>query len=404
VRRVSDNAVMLSAVEVTADDVAAMPLATPYPQGREGERYRRVRFRFPESVALAAGTYEVRFSSPLTTLSRRWFVNALIAQGHSTDQTFGGTSQYASGLSFLDGDRFTEVAPTGPWSADLAVQLAEVPPAVTGVGTALGSWSAHDALVCTCGPGSSSGGCGDEPLPFARVTWAASADTAVVGYNVERTDDWTPAWEPVAYVDGRLTTTWDDHEPRIGVQSRYHVQVVRSDGVTGDWSAPASITLPTEHVSLALSSNAATGMGCVYPEVWEGREADRGWKQPSADLVDYRRFHGRNDPVAFRPLERPGRRFNRTLLVSAGCLVPRPTLSVYDALNDLSHAPVPYVCVRDGEGNRWYASVLVPDELNRRADDQGNELWLADIEVTTVSDVPYAVDTSVPQVDGPATL
>jgi hypothetical protein len=208
----------------------------------------------------------------------------------------------------------------------------------------------------------------------------------------------------VAYVDGRTTTSWDDHEGRIGLSSRYRVQVVRSDGVTGDWSDEVAQLLPVGHVSLALSSNAATGMGCSYPEVWDGRDVDRRWREPAAQLVNFERFHGRHDPVAFRPAERPGRTFERTLLLSAGCSVPRPTLSLYDPLLDLSHAPVPYVCVRDGEGNRWYANVAVPDEVNRRADDSGNELWLADIEVVNVSSVPYAVDTRVAQVEGPVEL
>jgi hypothetical protein len=409
VRRVSDGVVMFSSTSVTADEVNALPLQ-PYGTDREGERYRLVRFRFPESLALAAGSYELVFSSPGTSFERRWHVGALTATGHSADQTYGGTTQYASGLALL-GREGTEVAPSGAYSADLMATLAEVPAAVTGVETSVGSFSAHDAEICSCSPDvddGGSGGCASDPLPYVRVEWDAAPVTSppTVGYLVARTDDWSPTWDYVAYVDGRTTTFWDDHEPRIGtgVENRYRVQVVQEDGVTGDWSAVVGQTIPAGQVALAFSSNAAQAMGCVYPEVWTGNDVTREWANGDAGDVSLRRFYGRDMPVAFRPLERAGDSFERTLLVSAGCLVASPSLDLYRPLRDLARAAVPYVCVRDGEGNRWYASLTVPDMANRRADDVGNELWLASIRVDEVSSIPYQVDTSVPQVTGPAGL
>jgi len=371
----------------------------------QGVRYKRVRIRFPESINPTAGLYEVQVSSPNSGEERPWYVAALIGSEHAVDATHGGETEFASGLMTLSGTP-TEVAPTGPWSADALITMAAVPPAVTGVSTATGSWSAHDAMICSCADTDDGAtGCASDTLPFIRLSWSRAPATtpSTEGYNVERLDAHLGAeWEPVAYVDGVHVTSWDDHEPGIGVVSQYRVQVVQSDGLTGDWSTPVSQFLAPGQVALSFSSNAATGMGCVYPEVWERDEVIRDRSFTEFDAVELRRFHGRNMPVAFRSLERSGETFRRTLLLSAGCVVARPSRDVFRPLRDLAYAPVPYVCIRDGEGNRWYTSLLVPDGVNRRADDAGNELWLADIQATEVSDVPFPVDTHVAQVTEPA--
>jgi hypothetical protein len=52
------------------------------------------------------------------------------------------------------------------------------------------------------------------------------------------------------------------------------------------------------------------------------------------------------------------------------------------------------VCVRDGEGNRWFANVRVPGGTNVR----GGEQWYGEIVVTEVSAVPAVIDTIVEQV------
>jgi hypothetical protein len=242
-------------------------------------------------------------------------------------------------------------------------------------------------------------------MPFATVTWAPapSGSPDVSGYQIDRLDDLSPDWERVAAVDGRLTERWDDNEARIGVRTQYRIRVVRTDGVTGDWSDPISVTIPTGQVALAFSSNAAQGMGCVYPEVWEG-QVNRSWDFLEAADIDLVRIFGRNRQVAFRPLERRGDSFSRVLLLNALCTVTLPSMATFSPLRDLAWAPIPYVCVRDGEGNRWFASLSVPGGSNRRADTGNTTLWLAEIGITEVSDSPAIHDTSVAQVEGPASL
>lgn len=401
VYRVSDGVRVFSATEVTAADVDRLPVSAPSSNVDDGGRvYKTVQFRFPESSALAAGQYELRFSSPDATEDRPWWVAALIGNAHTTDQTYGGSTDQAEG-EFYSGNpsALTELS-DAELSSDVLAQLVEVPAAVTGVGTSVGSTTAHHVEVCD--PNVGCHGCADDTMPYVQVTWspAPSGNPDVVAYQVDRMDDLTPDWERVATVWGRLSDTWNDHEARIGVSSQYRVRVVRDDAVTGDWSATASVLVPTGQVALAFSSNAATGMGCVYPEVWEGNEVERGWAFLEFEDVELRRIYGRNRQVAFRPIERRGDSWERTVLLNAFCTVARPSMSTFHPLRDLAWAPIPYVCVRDGEGNRWLASLVVPEGSNRRADAAGTELWLARIGVTEVADTASVHDTSVAQVTG----
>jgi hypothetical protein len=401
--RVSDGVKILNAVEVTADDVARLPVSAPTSNtDDQGAVYKTVRLRFPNSSTLSAVQYELRMSSPASTVDRPWMVAALIGDSHTTDQTFGGSTDTAAG-SYLSAGTLLPLTSGGVRSSDLLAQLVEVPAAVTGTGSSVGSITANHVEICD--PTSGCQGCAEETMPYATVTWAPapSGSPDVAGYQIDRMDDLSPDWERVGAVWGRLTARWDDYEPRIGVRTQYRIRVLRTDGVTGDWSVPVSVSIPTGQVALAFSSNAAQGMGCVYPEVWDG-QVTRAWDFLEAGDIELRKIFGRNRQVAFRPLERRGDSFSRTLLLNALCTVTLPSMATFSPLRDLAWAPVPYVCVRDGEGNRWFASLSVPDGSNRRADTGNTTLWLAEIGITEVADTPAIHDTSVPQVEGVASL
>lgn len=404
--RVSDGVRVLDAVEVSAADVERLPVSAPVNNvDDQGAVYKTVQFRFPNAASLSAVAYELRLSSPDSTEARPWRVAAMIGEAHTTDQTFAGSTGVAEGV-FRDTPALSSPVMVeltdGTRSSDLLASVAVVPGAVEDVTTSVGSVTAHHAEVCD-----SAGceGCADDTVPFVELAWTAapSGSPDVAAYQVDRKDDLDPDWRRVATVWGRTTTTWQDHEARIGVASQYRVRVLREDVVTGDWSDTASATIPTGQVALAFTSNAGVGLGCVYPEVWE-REVERSWRFLEAGDVTYRTFYGRNRQVAFRPIERRGDSFVRTLLLDALCTVALPTMAVFGPLRDLAWSPVPYVCVRDGEGNRWFASIELPDGTNRRADAAGTELWLTEISITEVADRPSVHDTSVAQVEGPVQL
>jgi hypothetical protein len=395
VLRQSDGVRVFSPVEISAADANRLPrnsVPTDADKDDQGVTYRLLKFRFPESQALASGNYLLRCLSPDTSQDRAWRVGALIAREHITDQTYGDSTLVAEGV-WDTGSGPTNQLTNTPYASDAQMQLVEVPGPVTGVSAAVSSQGAHHAEVCG---GPACVGCADETLPTVVLTWSAAPSGVpdVAGYQIDRLDTLAPDWERVAAVWGRTNTEWVDQEARISVQSQYRLRVIRTDDVTGDWSDPAAVTLPAGHVALALSSNAATGMGVVYPEVWSGKEIDREWHFAEVEDVTLSKFYGRNRRVAFRPMERAGDDFKRTVLLNAGCTVDAPTMDIFRPLRDLAWAPVPYVCVRDGEGNRWFATLLVDPGNNVRP----GERWLAEMRIVEVADRPAIVDTTVPQV------
>lgn len=396
---------VLGAVEVTAADVDRLPVSAPVSAADDqGVTYKTVQFRFDDAEDLAAALHRVQFSSPDSLESSPWFVAALISDLVNADESFGGSTDHAEGWWLSDGV-LTALDSPGVRSSDLQAVLVEVPPAVTGVAAAAGSLTAHHVEVCDRTPDCE--GCAEDTMPYVQVSWSEAPESSpgsppVAGYHVDRMDQLSPDWERVAFVDGREVVSWNDLEPRIGVTSQYRVRVVRDDGVVGDWSDTVSQNVPLGQVALSFSSNAATGLACVYPEVWTGATASRSWTFREAQDVELRRIHGRNREVAIWPLERRGDGFTRTLLLSAGCVVALPTMNLFTPLRNLSRAAIPYVCVRDGEGNRWYANLRVPEGDTTRAPD--NEVWATEVALVEVSDIPAIHDTSVAQVEGPPSL
>ena len=68
-----------------------------------------------------------------------------------------------------------------------------------------------------------------------------------------------------------------------------------------------------------------------------------------------------------------------------------PSLANFKRLRDLGWASLPYVCVRDELGNRWYANVRVPDGTVR----MNRTVYVAQIQVAEVTSTPFPVDPGV---------
>lgn len=391
---------VLGPAELTAAEVEALPTTAPVnATDPEGVQYKLAVFRFASSATLAAGTYRVTLSSPESTSTRPWWVAALLGEDHSPDRSYGGSVEFAEGDVRIMG-LHQDLA---DYSADVLVNLVTVPAPVTGV-------SAEPDVVdlagtaMVCGPNCALHDTLPEYMPVVRLAWSAapSGTPDVASYDVDRLNTLTDEWERVAAVQGRTTTSWVDHEAPVGVEVFYRVRVVRTDEVTGDWSATAAAFIdPPDLVGLYLSSNAATGMGVAYPEVWGGDTAEREWEFEEYGDVSLQRFYARNRPVAFRPIERAGDSFVRELLVASGCAVASPTMRIWKPLRDLTWAPVPYVCIRDTEGNVWRAAVMAGPGTNSRADSNGAEVWTVRVRCVEVADTAAVHDTSVAQVTRP---
>lgn len=403
--RESDQVTVFSLTETTAAAVERLPVSAPSNDiDDQNTRYKTIQFRFPESLVLTPGVYRIFVDSPGTTQAKAWRVGALIADDvDSPDQTFSvagiaGGSNAATG-TWISGSSTSRdlTSLANNISSDLMATLAAVPAAVTGLAASVGTVESHHAEVCS--RTEECKGCGNQDSPFVTLTWSpsASGNPDVAGYDIDRMDSVIADWERIAFATGRLTNTYPDHEPRIGVASSYRVRAVLTSGVTGDWSASVSATPPGGQAALVFSSSAATGMGAAYPEVWDGREVTRAFNFDEFRDVTLQTIYARNRPIATRPIERQGDSFSRTLLLNAGCTVALPTMQIFRPLRDLAWAPIPYVCVRDGEGNRWYASLQVPSGNNVRP----GERWLVEVGITEVQDSSAVYDTADPQVTEP---
>lgn len=390
---------VFSPVERNFLDIQRMNPVTDFSTGDANDTYRLVRWRFPESRTLPAGKYQIIFSTANTPLQRMWRLHAMSTYAHVVDQTFGRSTDVGVGAWT---DFWSQLGPvTGPdggtpsisWSGDLQATLMAVPPPVTGVAAAVGYTTAHHAEVCA-GPGvCGESGCADQGAPFVLLTWSETSDTLSTEYEIQRKDDYDVTYRSVAIVAGRSTLHWEDYEARIGIASEYIIRSRRADGIAGDWSAPVRVSLPAGQVALTFTSNAATGLAVTYPEIWTGNDVDREFEFQEYDDVEFQQIYGRERQVAFHPIERKGIRFSRTLMMNALCTISPPTMKIFNPLRILSWAPIPYVCVRDGEGNRWYANIMVPDGVNIRP----GERWFASVVVTEVSSIPSVVNTGVQQ-------
>ena len=108
---------------------------------------------------------------------------------------------------------------------------------------------------------------------------------------------------------------------------------------------------------------------------------------PESQFVQLQAMYNRDYFTAFRPTERGGEQFSRTLLVQAAAIAPE-TLGDFTSLRDMAWADTSYICVRDEDGNRWFATILVPGGRVLR----DRRLYMAPVEIIEVTDTPSEVN------------
>jgi hypothetical protein len=217
-------------------------------------------------------------------------------------------------------------------------------------------------------------------------------------YELQRSDTVDTDWATIMKATSPCVTGYSDFEARVGILSSYRVRAVDVYGFEGTWSSTVTSTIPEPGVTigctgghlLIFTSNSAQdgSYNLAYSSIWEG-QVEENFVFPEAVEVQLQKMYGRDFVVAFRPLERGGERFSRTVLVQAAAISP-PTLGDFRGLRDMAWADLPYVCVRDEDGNRWFATVLVPGGVVRRS----RQLYMAPIDVIEVTDTPAEVDPS----------
>lgn len=217
-------------------------------------------------------------------------------------------------------------------------------------------------------------------------------------YELQRMDTVETDWQTIMQATSPALTEFNDYEARVGILTSYQIRMVDSYGFPGPWSATVTATIPAPgvtigcddgHLLIFTSNEHQDGsINLAYSSVWEGRvEEDFAFSE--AGFVQLQAMYNRDFYTAFRPMERGGEQFQRTVLVQAAAIAPE-TLGDFTSLRDMAWDDVSYICVRDEDGNRWFSAVLVPSGRVLR----NRKLYMAPVQIVEVTATPSPVDPS----------
>ena len=206
-------------------------------------------------------------------------------------------------------------------------------------------------------------------------------------------------WQTIMKSTDGGQTSFRDYEARVGIQSSYRIRTLDFYEFPGPWSSTTTVTLPAIGVSggsclqnghlLIFTTNEIQdgSSNLAYSSVWMDTQVVEDFGFAEAGFVQMQAMYNRDFFTAFRPNERGGERFSRTVLVQAAAISP-PTLGDFRSLRDMAWDDVSYICVRDEDGNRWFATVMVPSGQVLR----DRRLYLAPVDIVEVTDTPSEVD------------
>ena len=233
-------------------------------------------------------------------------------------------------------------------------------------------------------------------LNFTQLTWTGPT---VTGFSTElqRMDTIDTSWQTIMLATSPTVTAFNDYEARVGILSSYRIRKINSFDFAGPWSSTLTATIPAPgvtvgnlndgHLLIFTSNERQNGsINLAYSSAWEGR-VEENFSFPEAGFVQLQAMYDRDFYVAFHSTERGGVQFGRQILVQAAA-ISAPTLPGFTSLSDMAWDDVPYVCVRDEEGNRWFMVVTVP--AGRVV--HYRKLYFANVSMTQVTSTPSEVD------------
>ena len=263
--------------------------------------------------------------------------------------------------------------------------------------------TATDSSIASGGVGTLQSRSGSNTNVGLVISWdnisATDLTTQTFGaYELQRMDAVDNTWETIMLSSSSAVSGFNDYEARVGILSSYRIRTVNAYGFYGPWSSTltATITAPGVavgitggHVLIFTTNSRQTGSSnLAYLPIWDSSTTiAEDFTFPEAGFLTLQAMYNKDFFTAFRPLERGGERFQRTVLVQAAAIAPE-TLADFTSLRNMAWDQVPYICVRDEDGNRWFAAINVPSARVQR----GRRLYEATIDVIEVSDTPSQVD------------
>lgn len=248
--------------------------------------------------------------------------------------------------------------------------------------------------------------CQPQGITYNQVSWSATSSSIPVSgfgyYELQRMDTISTDWNTIMKNTSPTGTSFKDYEARVGIQSSYRIRAVDVLDFPGQWSSTVTITpaspgvtggscISSGHVLIFTTNERQDGSSnLAYSTAWMGGgRVEEPFAFPEAGQNVVQMMFEKDFPTVFRPLERGGEQFTRTLLVQAAAIAA-PTAGNFRSLRDMAWDDVSYICVRDEDGNRWFASVLVPGGNILR----DRRLYLATVNVIETSDTPSQVITT----------
>lgn len=260
-------------------------------------------------------------------------------------------------------------------------------------------WGAVEIMSIPLPPQSLAAAAVDDGVVSCRqvihLTWTEPTSD-FVRYEGQRSDAPGGPWVPIISSTSVTTEEFYDDECRLSLPTYYRMRTVRADGAISAWSDVVTATAVMACCGYVFSSNGLPELSLFAAD--ESRDGTRTVDWPQN--VEVKEFYGRDYRVVFQELEWRGNEFERDLLIAAesGATLnqtPLPVANGVRAFTPLHRITrialgyqLPYVCVRNERGDRWFASVLTPSTVEY----QGPDLYMAHVKVVEVTGTP-AVST-----------
>ena len=236
------------------------------------------------------------------------------------------------------------------------------------------------------------------PLVMRLTDYSLTTPGGFGSYELQRWDPLATDFQTIMLSTSPYLATFNDYEARVGQQSVYRIRVKNLYNFAGPFSSQVTGSVPAPGVSggcadmtgaLIFTANAAQqgNANAAYLMQWESDTPEETFTLPEAGDVIFQQFYNRDGSVAFHGTERGLETFQRLLLLQGGA-ISLPSMANGKTIRDLAWSNYPYICVRDDLGNRWFATVQIPN-INVR---NNRQAYMATAIITETTQIPFAVN------------